>query len=64
VVLLRVTIAIMKTGKALKMGWKMLFDKKDTRNALAFDSKIASEHKLPQNSRMHFTDEGNLANSI
>jgi hypothetical protein len=54
----------MKTGKALKMGWQMLFDKKDTRNALAFDSKIASEHKLPQNSRMHFTDEGNLANSI
>jgi LEA14-like dessication related protein len=54
----------MKTGKALKMGWKMLFDKKDTRYALTFDSKLASEHKLLQNSRMHFTDEGNLADLV
>ncbi len=55
---------VMKGGKALKMGWKMLFDKKDTRYALTFDSKIESEQKLLQNSRMHFTDEGTLADLI
>lgn len=50
----------MKTGRALKMGWKMLFDNTDTRYHLTFDSKIASDRKLLQNSSMHFTDEGTL----
>lgn len=50
----------MKTGRALKMGWKMLFDKKDTRYALTFDSRILSDSKILGNSNMHFTEEGNL----
>lgn len=50
----------MKTGRALKMGWKMLFDKKDTRYELTFDSKILSDVKMLANSNMHFTEEGTL----
>ncbi|MBD0376836.1 MAG: hypothetical protein ICV51_14545, partial [Flavisolibacter sp.] len=49
------------TGRALKMGWKMLFDKKDTRYQLTFDSNILSESKLLRNSSMHFREEGVLA---
>ncbi|MBD0277921.1 MAG: LEA type 2 family protein [Flavisolibacter sp.] len=51
----------MRTGRALKMGWKMLFDKKDTRYQLTFDSNILSESKLLRNSSMHFREEGVLA---
>jgi len=51
----------MKTGRAVKMGWKMLFDSKDTRYKLRFDGTIRSESKLLKNSSMHFDEEGNLA---
>jgi len=51
----------MKTGPALKMGWKMLFDKKDTYYRLKFDGKIRSESKLLKNSSVSLDQQGNLA---
>ena len=50
----------MKTGRALSMGWKALFDKKDTKYKLKFDSQILSNQKMLKNASMHFTDEGTL----
>ncbi len=49
-----------KTGKALELGWKALFDKKDTKYKLKFDGQVLSNEKLLQNASMHFTDEGTL----
>ncbi len=51
----------MKTGGALKMGWKMLKEKSDSRYKLTFDGKIRSESKLLKNSSMHVDEEGNLS---
>jgi LEA14-like dessication related protein len=50
----------MKTGSALKMGWKALFDKKDTKYKLKFDSQILSNEKMLKNASVHFKDEGTL----
>lgn len=50
----------MKTGKALGLGWKALFKKKDTKYSLVFDGKILSNEKMLQNASVHFTDEGTL----
>jgi hypothetical protein len=51
----------MKTGRTMKMGWKMLFDKKDTRYRINFDGKVLSESKLLKKSSIDFNEEGNLA---
>mgnify|MGYP003575327093 CR=1 FL=1 len=51
----------MKTGRTMKMGWKLLFDKKDTRYRIKFDGKIRSESKLLKKSSVEFNEEGNLA---
>ncbi len=50
----------MKTGKALKMGWKMLFDNKDSRYQLNFSGLLLSESKLIKSASMRIKDEGSL----
>jgi LEA14-like dessication related protein len=50
----------MKTMKIPKLGWKMLFDKKDTHFRLNFSSKLIAENGMLNNSRMDFNMEGTL----
>jgi len=50
----------LKTGKALKMGWKMLFDKKETRYKMLMNCRILSQSRILSHFNMQFTDEGNL----
>lgn len=51
----------MKTMKIPKLGWKMLFDKKDTHFKLNFSSKLISENGMLNNSNMAFNMSGTLA---
>lgn len=48
----------MELGRALKRGWKALFDRKNTKYSMVFDGRILSNQKPLQNSAMHFRDEG------
>jgi LEA14-like dessication related protein len=50
----------MKTMKVPKLGWKMLFDKKDTRFKLKFSGKLISENKILNNSKMVTNIQGTL----
>jgi len=50
----------MKTMKIPKLGWKMLFDKKDTHFKLNFSSKLMSENGMLNNSNMAFNMSGTL----
>jgi len=50
----------MKTLKIPKLGWKMLFDKKDTRFKLNFSSKLVSDNGMLNNSKMAFNMSGTL----
>ncbi len=51
----------MKTMKIPKLGWKMLFDKKDTRFKMNFSSKLMAENGMLNNSKMAFNMSGTLA---
>jgi len=51
----------MKTMKIPQLGWKMLFDKKDTHFNLSFSSKLISENGMLNNSKMDFNMSGTLA---
>ncbi|HEX2532393.1 MAG TPA: LEA type 2 family protein [Chitinophagaceae bacterium] len=50
----------LRTGRALKTGWKMLFDKKDTRYQLRFSGKLVSESSLLEEAAVRMRDEGTL----
>lgn len=50
----------MKTMKIPKLGWKMLFDKKDTHFKLNFSSKLVSDNGMLNNSKMAFNMSGTL----
>ena len=50
----------MKTMKVPKLGWKMLFDKKDTQFKMDFTSKLLSENGVLNNSKMQMKMEGTL----
>lgn len=50
----------MKTMKIPKLGWKMLFDKKDTHFKLNFSSKLMSDNGMLDNSKMAFNMSGTL----
>lgn len=50
----------MKTMKMPKLGWKMLFDTKDTKFKLSFSSKIMSDNGMLNNSKMAFNMNGTL----
>ena len=50
----------MKTMKLPELGWKMLFDKKDTRFKLNFSGKLMSENGMLNNSNMAFNMDGTL----
>lgn len=50
----------MKTMKIPKLGWKMLFDKKDTQFKLNFSSKLMSDNGMLNNSKMAFNMDGTL----
>jgi LEA14-like dessication related protein len=50
----------MKTMKIPELGWKMLFDKKDTRFKLNFSGKLMSENGMLNNSNMAFNMDGTL----
>lgn len=50
----------MKTGKAGKIAWKMLFDKKDTPFKIDFSCKIMSDNEILKSSKMAFTVKGTL----
>ncbi len=50
----------MKTMKIPELGWKMLFDKKDTRFKLNFSGKLISENGMLNNSNMAFNMDGTL----
>jgi len=50
----------MKTMKVPKLGWKMLFDKKDTRFKMNFSCKLMSENGMLNNSNMAFNMSGTL----
>jgi LEA14-like dessication related protein len=50
----------MKTMKIPKLGWKMLFDKKDTHFKLKFTSELVSENGLLNNSKMVTNMQGTL----
>lgn len=56
-----VTVTLnMKTGKAGKLAWKMLFDKKDTPFKIDFSCKLMSDNAVLKNSKMAFTVKGTL----
>ncbi len=50
----------MKTMKMPKLGWKMLFDKKDTHFKMNFSSKLMSDNGMLNNSKMAFNMSGTL----
>src|SRR5215210_2075244 len=50
----------MKTMKIPELGWKMLFDKKDTRFKLNFSGKLMSENGMLNNSNIAFNMDGTL----
>jgi LEA14-like dessication related protein len=50
----------MKTMKIPKLGWKMLFDKKDTHFKLKFSSKLMSDNGMLNNSTMVTNMQGTL----
>lgn len=50
----------MKTMKVPKLGWKMLFDKKDTRFKMNFSCKLMSDNGMLNNSNMAFNMSGTL----
>lgn len=50
----------MKTMKVPKLGWKMLFDKKDTRFKMNFSSKLVSENGMLKDSKMNVNMSGTL----
>lgn len=50
----------MKTMKIPKLGWKMLFDKKDTQFKLNFSSKLMSDNGMLNDSKMAFNMSGTL----
>lgn len=50
----------MKTMKIPKLGWKMLFDKKDTHFKLNFSSKLISDNGMLNNSNIAFNMSGTL----
>lgn len=50
----------MKTMKIPKLGWKMLFDAKDTKFNLSFSSKLMSDNGMLNNSKMAFNMSGTL----
>jgi len=50
----------MKTMKIPKLGWKMLFDKKDTHFKLRFTSELVSDNGMFNNSKMVTNMEGTL----
>ena len=50
----------MKTLKVPKLGWKMLFDKKDTRFKMNFNCKLASDNGMLNNSSMAMNMQGTL----
>lgn len=50
----------MKTMKVPKLGWKMLFDKKDTQFRMNFSCKLMSENGMLNNSKMAFNMSGTL----
>ncbi len=50
----------MKTLKVPKLGWKMLFDKKDTHFTMNFSSKLMSENGMLNNSKMQMNMQGTL----
>ncbi len=52
--------ADMKTMKMPKLGWKMLFDEKDTNFKLNFSGKLMSENGMLNNSKMAFNMSGTL----
>jgi LEA14-like dessication related protein len=56
-----VTVTLnMKTGKAGKLAWKMLFDKKDTPYKVDFSCKLMSDSEVLKSSNMAFTMKGTL----
>lgn len=56
-----VTVTLnMKTGKAGKLGWKLLFDKKDTPFKVDFSCKLNTDNEIVKNSNMNFSVKGTL----
>jgi len=52
--------ADMKTMKMPKLGWKMLFDEKDTNFKLNFSGRLLSDNGMLNNSKMAFNMSGTL----
>src|SRR4051794_3473602 len=50
----------MKTMKFPKLGWKMLFDRKDTRFNMTFNCTMVSDNNIFKNSKMAFKANGTL----
>lgn len=50
----------MKTMKVPKLGWKILFDKKDTHYKMNFSCRLMSENRMFNNSKMAINMEGTL----